>query len=322
MTLIEQVYYRATLDYFKILYGANYPLAARADAYLHLLKKTLTRYPANLSERLMLLALRDLDPTLTFQIARWVMTGQTGINRSFGFNPILRALGLDWPADAETMIGLYRLDNIKHCVVNVLQRNVPGDLAEAGVWRGGASIFMRAVLKAYGDADRKVWLADSFQGLPKPDADNYPADRNDTLWMFPQLAVSIDTIKANFSRYGLLDDQVQFLPGWFRDTLPTAPIDRLAVLRLDGDMYESTIVALQSLHHKVSPGGFVIVDDYNSVPGCHQAVDDFRAEARIVEPLYPIDWTGVYWQVAALPKAEPKRGEVGEPRLAKTQPFI
>jgi hypothetical protein len=136
-----------------------------------------------------------------------------------------------------------------------------------------------------------------FQGVPKPDPESYPTDRDDKLWTFPQLAVPLETVKANFIRYGLLDGRVRFLPGWFRDTLPTAPIDRLAVLRLDGDMYESTIVALRSLYQKMSSGGFVIVDDYNSVPACRQAVEDFRADRRIVEPLCPIDWTGVYWQV-------------------------
>jgi O-methyltransferase len=214
---------------------------------------------------------------------------------------------MEWPREVETMIGLRRLDNVEHCVRSVLQRNVPGDLMETGVWRGGAAILMRAVLKAYGDTDRKVWLADSFQGLPKPDAQAYPADRYDIFWRFPQLAVSLETVKANFTAYGLLDEQVRFLPGWFRDTLPAAPLDALAVLRLDGDMYESTIVALRSLYHRVSPGGFVIIDDYGYIPACRQAVTDFRDEENIVESLLQIDWNGVYWQVSESAQAEAKR---------------
>ncbi|HEX8920434.1 MAG TPA: TylF/MycF/NovP-related O-methyltransferase, partial [Pyrinomonadaceae bacterium] len=290
--------------------GANNSDLARAaqrDAYLHLLKRTLTRYPLEPSEQVMLLALHDMPPALTRPIAQWGMSSQLKMNGSNGFNPVLRTFGLDWPSDAETMIGLYRLDNIEQCVMSALRRNVPGDFAEMGVWRGGASIFMRALLKASGDRERKVWLADSFQGLPPPDADNYPADLGDDLWTFPQLAISLDTVKANFARYGLLDEQVRFLPGWFRDTLPTAPIEKLAVLRLDADMYESTILALHSLYHKVSPGGFVIVDDYASVPACQQAVDDFRAEQDIVEPLCPIDWTGVYWQTSTLARNGTKK---------------
>jgi len=267
----------------------------QASAYLHLLKKTLTRYPFDPGEQVMLLGLNGIDPPLVTAISQWAVDGQSAGERN-GFIPSLRAIGLEWPANAETMIGLSRLNNIEHCVINVLKNDVPGDVAETGVWRGGAAIFMRAVLKAYGDLKRKVWLADSFQGLPKPDVANYPADFGNSLWTFDPLAVSLEKVQANFARYALLDDQVRFVKGWFRDTLPTAPIDKLAVLRLDGDMYESTIVALRSLYPKVSPGGFVIIDDYGCVPACRQAVDDFRAKKGIVETLSPIDWTGVYWQ--------------------------
>ena len=97
-------------------------------------------------------------------------------------------------------------------------------------------------------------------------------------------------MQDNFRRYGLLDEQVRFLQGWFRDTLPVAPIERLAVLRLDGDLYESTIQALESLYDKLSAGGYVIVDDYGNVAACRQAVHDFRAQRGINDPIQPIDW--------------------------------
>ncbi len=92
------------------------------------------------------------------------------------FSAEARAEGRDWPADAETMIGLERLQNIQECVTGVIKQGVAGDLIETGVWRGGASIFMRAILKAYGDTGREVWVADSFEGIPKPDPKKYPAD--------------------------------------------------------------------------------------------------------------------------------------------------
>jgi O-methyltransferase len=275
----------------------------QARAYLHLLKKTLTRYPLEPGEQLIVFALGGMAPALTQEIVKWARVSQSFASRSFGFNSVFRSAGIDWPAYAETMIGLYRLTNLEHCIVTALERGVPGDLGETGVWRGGASIFMRAVLAAYGHSDRRVWAADSFQGLPKPDAASYPADSGDTLWTMSQLAIPLETVKANFAKYGLLDDQVHFLPGWFRDTLPEAPIDKLAVLRLDGDLYESTIVALRSLYHKVSRGGFVIIDDYG-LPPCKQAVDDFRAQEGIAEPMYPIDWTGMFWQANVLPKKQ------------------
>lgn len=210
----------------------------------------------------------------------------------------VRAEGLDWPARAHTMIGLRRLENLRACVEEVLARGVPGDLIETGAWRGGATIFMRAVLKAHGVTDRRVWVADSFAGLPPPDPERYPRDAGDTLHQHQQLAVSLDQVRGHFARYGLLDDQVRFLPGWFRDTLPDAPIERLAVLRLDGDLYESTLQALESLYDKLSPGGFVIVDDYGCIAACRQAVHDFRDARGVREPIRPVDWSGVYWQKA------------------------
>ena len=212
------------------------------------------------------------------------------------FDEPVRAEGLDWPAQAHTMIGLIRLANVRDCVTSVLADGVPGDLIETGAWRGGTTIFMRAILKAHGVTDRMVWVADSFAGLPPPDADRYPRDAGDRLHQFAQLAVSLDQVRKNFRRYGLLDEQVRFLPGWFRETLPTAPIERLAVLRLDGDLYESTIQALEGLYDRLSVGGFVIVDDYGNVAGCRQAVHDFRDARGIKDPIRPIDWAGVYWR--------------------------
>lgn len=208
----------------------------------------------------------------------------------------LRKEGKDWPSMAHTMIGLKRLTNLQVCVEDILRNNIPGDLIEAGVWRGGASIFMRAILKAHGVTDRLVWLADSFAGLPPPQLDKYPHDRESMLHTFPYLAVPLDQVKANFQRYGLLDDQIRFLKGWFRDTLPSAPITHLAIIRLDGDMYESTMDGLVSLYPKLSIGGYLIVDDYGCFEACRKAVDAYRELCGINDEIHQIDWTGIYWQ--------------------------
>jgi O-methyltransferase len=194
------------------------------------------------------------------------------------------------------MVGLHRLDNLQDCVTEVLRRGVPGDLIETGVWRGGVTIFMRAILKAYGDVERDVWVADSFQGLPKPDPSRWPADADDELWTLTWVPTSLEVVQANFARYGLLDEQVRFLPGWFSDTLPTAPIERLAVLRLDGDMYGSTMEALEALYPKLSVGGYVIVDDYGAFAQCKEAVTDFRAANGIMDPMEWVDESCVFWQ--------------------------
>jgi O-methyltransferase len=215
------------------------------------------------------------------------------------FNPALRAKGRDWPAKAHTMIGFERLRNVRELMSHVISDKIPGDVVETGVWRGGACIYMRAVLKVFGIADRTVWVADSFAGLPKPDAERYPAqDQGDLHHTFKELAVSLETVQENFRKYDLLDGQVKFLKGWFKDTLPAAPIDRIAVLRLDGDMYASTMDALLALGHKVSPGGFIIVDDFGAVAGCRQAIADYRRDKRIDAPIHDIDGIGAYWRVA------------------------
>ena len=195
------------------------------------------------------------------------------------------------------MIGMKRLDHVEHCVRDVLRRNVPGDLVETGVWRGGASILMRGVLKAYGDTSRSVWVVDSFEGLPRANPDLCPDDAGDRLADFNDyLGVPLERVQANFERYNLLDAQVRFLKGWFRDTLPSAPIGRIAVLRLDGDMYESTMDSFTNLYDKVQVGGYIIVDDYGALANCRSAVNDFRKSRGILDPIQPIDWTGVFWQ--------------------------
>jgi O-methyltransferase len=155
---------------------------------------------------------------------------------------------------------------------------------------------MRAVLKAYEVKDRKVWVADSFEGLPPPNTDKYPADKGDIHHQLTHLAISLEEVKENFSKYGLLDEQVCFLKGWFKDALPTAPIEKLAVMRLDGDMYESTMDALKHLYPKLSVGGYVIIDDYGYIHSCRQAVHDFREANQIRDEIKLIDWSGVYWK--------------------------
>jgi len=208
----------------------------------------------------------------------------------------MREGGTYWPVRAHTMIGLKRLDNLQYCAETVIREDIPGDLIETGVWRGGACIFMRAILKAYGEKERTVWVADSFEGLPPPDPNSYPADIDDPFHIYSQwLAISKEQVERNFRRYGLLDEQVRFLKGWFKDTLSSAPIERLAVLRLDGDMYESTIQALEALYVKLSLGGFVIVDDYRLKP-CAQAVQDFRRAHGIEDEIIDIDGMGSFWR--------------------------
>jgi len=169
--------------------------------YLSLLKKCLTRF---------IFPDGDLDHDLV---------------RCHPFSPELRIQGLDWPTEAETMVGVRRLNNVEELANRIFSEGVPGDFVEAGVWRGGVAIFMRALLAAFGDPDRLVWVADSFEGLPVANPQAFPADEGDQHFTLkPYLGIPSDVVRANFRRYGLLDDRVRFLEGFFIDTLRTSPI--------------------------------------------------------------------------------------------------
>lgn len=212
------------------------------------------------------------------------------------FNAAKRRNGLDWPATAHSMIGEKRMGNIRYCVEEILRDGVSGDFIETGVWRGGACIYMRGILDAHCVEDRKVFVADSFEGLPTPDP-AYPADSRDWHHGMAVLAVSLEEVEENFRRYDLLDEQVVFLKGWFKDTLPKlAPEQKFSLVRLDGDMYGSTWDALIHLWPRLTPGGFLIIDDYTSVRGCHHAVNAFRDQHKIKTELIRIDPAAAYFR--------------------------
>jgi Macrocin-O-methyltransferase (TylF) len=246
-----------------------------ADLYLNLLKRTLTN------------TIFESEPDIDDDEFRFTMQRVSHYVDS----------------SAVSMIPLARFDNIRNCIESILRSGIPGDLIETGAWRGGATIFMRGVLKAYGVNDRIVWVADSFEGLPAPDPDLFPLEAKVQSGpviqkSYHNLAVGLEEVKRNFLAYGLLDDQVRFLKGWFKDTLPNAPIGTLSLMRLDGDFYESTRDGLNSLYDRLSVGGYVIIDDYgeDSWTYCRKAVDEFRAERGIQDPLITVDSKCSYWQ--------------------------
>ena len=196
-------------------------------------------------------------------------------------------------ADVSAMADFNSLGNTQACMETVLNDDIPGDFLEAGVWKGAQCIMMRAVLAAYGVTDRTVYVADSFEGLPIVDHEKYPLDaaHRDQTFVESQAhyAVSDQQVLRNFSRLGLLDDQVQTLKGWFGDTLPGCPARQLAVLRIDGDYYESNMDVLEALYDRVPTGGYIIIDDYGlkGMQG-YQAVDHFRRQRGITDEMIQI----------------------------------
>lgn len=198
---------------------------------------------------------------------------------------------------AHTMIGHFRLSNLERCAEQVVADKVPGDFLEAGVCRGGASILLRALQIAFGVPERRTWVVDSFAGVPPSDD---PMDSGYGLHLeearLPWLACSEEQVRENFRRYDLLDENVRFLPGWVADSLPSAPTGPLSILRVDVDLYSSTAQCLDLLYDRVSPGGFVIIDDYGFLKCCRDAVDDFRRERGVEEKIHRIDSSGIYWR--------------------------
>jgi len=266
--------------------------------YIDLLKKMLTDYHRVGSVEYKPLYSNNPDLKLWFLMAlnrslRVVNLAICKVTKSKIKN---RTEGKDWPPYADTMIGLKRLNNIENCINKIVKDDIQGDLIETGVWRGGASIFMKALLKINNVTDKVVWVADSFEGLPEPNDEKYNADRGDILYTMQELAISLEIVKNNFEKYDLLDDQVKFLKGWFKDTLPSAPIQKLSLIRLDGDMYESTMDGLVNLYPKLSEGGFIIIDDWGAIEACKQAVVDYRDKYGITDEIRKVDWTGVYWR--------------------------
>jgi hypothetical protein len=176
------------------------------------------------------------------------------------------------------MIGIRRLDHLEYCIRTLVEQQTAGDFLEAGVWRGGAVIFMQAVLNTMGEKGRKIFGADSFEGLPAPNPVMYPADVRNKLHLEKILEASQEEVARNIRRFFPEETGIRLLKGLFRDTLPAVASGRLA------------------LYHKLSHGGFVIIDDYNAFPECKKAVDDFRDHRKITTPVLPIDNEAVFWQ--------------------------
>lgn len=217
-----------------------------------------------------------------------------------------RKLGKDWPLDGLTMVGMSRLDDLQACVESVVTDGVEGDMIEAGAWRGGASILIRATLDSLGAYDRTLWVADSFQGFAPPEASDPEADRELETHMsqIGFLAPSLETVKGYFERFGVADN-VNFVPGYFEQTMVGLRGRRWSLVRLDADTYRATRVTLDALYWGLANGGYLVIDDYFHpyLPeSCRRAVDDFRAEYSIDEPIEQIDWNGGRWRKRSEPE--------------------
>lgn len=263
---------------------------------------------------LLKLCLCDLAGTRTTSVTR-TFEGDVMSRELAGEQLRFRTAGMDWPLHGLTMVGLARLDDLQRCVESVVSDGVEGDLIEAGTWRGGASILMRATLDSLGADERTLWVADSFQGFPPVERDGEGYDLRADLAGVDFLAAPLEEVKQSFARFGL-EHGVNFVPGFFEDTLPGLSDGSWSVVRLDGDTYEATRFSLQMLYPGLAAGGYLIVDDYLQIDPCREAVDDFRREHGITEPLEQVDWSCTRWRR----ESEPERREQRARPLATPSP--
>ncbi len=269
---------------------------------------------------LLKLCLCDLGGTSTQSVARTIQ-GDVMSRELVGDQLRFRAAGLDWPLQGLTMVGLARLDDLQRCVESISRDGVDGDLVEAGSWRGGASILMRATLDSLGEDERTLWVADSFQGFPDVDQNGREGyDLSVDLAGCDFLSVPLEEVKASFARFGL-QRGVNFVPGFFEDTLPTLTWRRWSIIRLDGDTYDATRLALDTLYPGLGVGGYLIVDDYFPLDECRRAVDDFRREHGIAEPIEKVDWSCARWrrqtESSPDPSADHADVAVGKPNATR-----
>lgn len=259
------------------------PSQAGIDLYLELLKSSLGDF------------LYDRDAAYFWPDYTYTDL-QSGQKQCLSDYAELKHNGLIPSREAHTLIGRLRMNQLQAAIETILAEQIPGDLIETGVLRGGACILMRGVLKAYACLDRQVWAADSFAGFP-------PEQLRQRGVLDPEaynkLAASLEVVQENFRRYHLLDDQVQFLKGFFENSLRETPLGPLAILRLDSDFYESTLAVLTHLYPRLSPGGFVIIDDYYAFADCRLAVREYRKAHKIDTPLQRVDPVCVYWRKGA-----------------------
>lgn len=214
-------------------------------------------------------------------------------------------------ARALFVVKRYTMTTPKRCSVlwdicqSTLRNNVPGAFVECGVWKGGSAAIMGLALRHAGPM-RPLHLFDSFEGLPQPGKQDGEAAAAYSEGQAGGALTSIHKCEASLAEVrGYLIDRLRlpqkelfFHVGWFQNTVPVvAPqIGPIAVLRLDGDWYESTRICLEHLYPLISPGGALLLDDYYCWAGCRKATDEFRAKQGISTPISRIDREAVFWR--------------------------
>jgi hypothetical protein len=187
-----------------------------------------------------------------------------------------------------TMVGYGRLHGLYRAIRYVVVNNIKGDVVECGAARGGSAALMGMTLKHL-HADKMLWVFDTFAGLPAP-TQNDP-DYEIAKEYTGTCRGEFEEVQSLFADCQILDQSI-LVKGLFRDTLPVSSVDRIAVLHLDGDWYESVRDCLEHLYDRVSPGGIIQIDDYGHWAGARKATHEFLAKRSINVRLRYLDYTG------------------------------
>jgi O-methyltransferase len=198
-----------------------------------------------------------------------------------------------------TMTSMERMHAVYLATKFVVANEIPGDLVECGVWRGGSCMMMASTLLSLGVKDRRIVLFDTFEGMTAPtdrDRDRIGTDAK-AKWVETNegrnwCAASLEDVKENLSSTGYPESRLEYVKGRVEDTLPNAPVDKIALLRLDTDWYESTRAELIHLYPRLVQHGVVLFDDYGHWEGSREAVDEYLAEKKIHLLLQRTDHAG------------------------------
>ncbi len=200
-----------------------------------------------------------------------------------------------------TMTSKERIFALKQSVDYIVKHDIGGDIVECGVWKGGSMMAVAMILRELGVSDRKLYLFDTFEGMPPPAAidractgeaaaDILAASNKHTsnVWAYS----SLEDVRQTLRSTGYDEGQLFFVKGRVEETLPLNAPERIALLRLDTDWYESTYHELVHLYPRLSVGGVLLIDDYGHWEGAKKAVDRYINENKVKVLLSRIDYTG------------------------------
>jgi O-methyltransferase len=198
---------------------------------------------------------------------------------------------------AHTMVRNLNLINLYRMVRYINRSELPGAIVECGVWNGGSSAMMASACSDTG-VQRDFWLFDSFEGLPPPTEKDSPIERANYFRGWNK--GSIISVEQVFHKLDLPLDRVHFVKGWFEDTIPESAVPQIALLHIDADWYDSVTLVLNSLYERITPGGYVVFDDYKFWEGCTRAAHDFLDSHGVPRTaLHRVGGMGAYFQKPA-----------------------